>query len=160
MLTWFIKLIENFSVLCPFCQSDTDVVNSRSQKRTNGVWRRRHCTGCDRIFTSVEKADLAASVRVKKRSGALEPLSEAKLGISLYLALSHYEKAADMAVLLSQTVVIAVLKDAKTSVISSEEIYQHTVKALKRFDASAAIRYAAFKSPLKGTRDVRRALKN
>lgn len=146
-------------MVCPFCSKDTQVINSRPQKRTNGVWRRRHCYGCERIFTSIEKADLDSSVRVQKRSGDLEPLSEAKLMISLYRALEHHENAPDMAFELSQTVIRSVLRFANGSLIPSSAIAFEVITALKNFDAAAAIRYQSFQDPLQSKRDIRKALR-
>lgn len=146
-------------MICPFCSKETEVINSRPQKRTNGVWRRRHCYGCNRLFTTVEKADLEASVRVQKRSGVLEPLSEAKLMISLYRALEHHENAPDMALELSQAVINSVLKYATEPIVPSSAIAHHIIIVLKRFDAAAAIRYKSFQDPLQTKRDVRKALR-
>lgn len=146
-------------MVCPFCNKDTKVINSRPQKRTNGVWRRRHCFGCERIFTTVEKADLEASVRVQKRSGGLEPLSEAKLMISLYRALEHHENAPEMALELSQTVIKSVLRFTTEPIVPSSAIAHQVIIVLKRFDAAAAIRYKSFQDPLQSKRDIRKALR-
>lgn len=147
-------------MVCPFCTKDTQVINSRPQKRTNGVWRRRHCYGCERIFTTVEKADLEASVRVLKRTGNLEPFSEAKLMISLYRALEHYKNAADMALELSQSVINSALRFATEPVVPSSAIAHQVIIVLKRFDAAAAIRYKSFQDPLQTKRDISRALRS
>lgn len=146
-------------MVCPFCNKETEVINSRPQKRTNGVWRRRHCYGCERIFTTVEKADLEASVRVQKRSGTLEPLSEAKLMISLYRALEHHENAPEMALELSQTVIKSVLRFASEPIVPSSAIAHQVIIVLKHFDAAAAIRYKSFQDPLQSKRDIRKALR-
>lgn len=146
-------------MVCPFCSKNTEVINSRPQKRTNGVWRRRHCYGCDRIFTTVEKADLEASVRVLKRSGILEPLSEAKLMVSLYKALEHHENAPDVALELSQAVINATLRFATEPIVPSSAIAHQVIIVLKRFDAAAAIRYKSFQDPLQSNRDIRKALR-
>ncbi len=146
-------------MICPFCSKDTEVINSRPQKRTNGVWRRRHCYGCERIFTTVEKADLEASVRVLKRSGALEPLSEAKLMISLYRALEHLENAPEVALELSQAVIKSVFKFATEPIIPSSAIAAQVIIVLARFDAAAAIRYKSYQDPLQTKRDIRKALR-
>ncbi|MEK7471676.1 MAG: ATP cone domain-containing protein [Patescibacteria group bacterium] len=146
-------------MVCPFCSQETEVINSRPQKRTNGVWRRRHCYGCERIFTTVEKADLEASVRVMKRSGNLEPLSEAKLMISLYRALEHHKNAPEMALELSQAVVKSCLRFTTEPIVPSSAIAHQVIIVLKRFDAAAAIRYKSFQDPLQSKRDIRKALR-
>src|SRR5687767_1411222 len=109
-------------MVCPFCTKKTEVINSRAQKRTHGVWRRRHCYGCDRIFTSIEKIDLLSSIRVKKRSGALEPLSEAKLMVSLYKALEHHKNAPEVAQELSQGVINTVVGFVSLPIVPSTAV--------------------------------------
>lgn len=146
-------------MVCPFCNKETEVINSRPQKRTNGVWRRRHCFDCQRIFTTVEKADLSASIRVQKRSGDLEPLSEAKLMISLYRALDHQNNAPEVALDLSQTIIKSVLKFTNGPLVPSSAISHEVIIVLKRFDAAAAIRYKSFQSPMTSKRDIRKTLR-
>lgn len=146
-------------MVCPFCTQDTEVINSRPQKRTNSVWRRRHCTACGRIFTSIEKADLGKSVRVKKRAGVLQPFSEAKLLVSLYKALEHHKNAAEVASELSNGITASLMRFTNGPVIPSTAIAHQVIVVLKRFDAAAAIRYKSYQNPMPSKRDVQRSLR-
>jgi transcriptional repressor NrdR len=63
-------------VECPYCGSDSRVLDSRGGKET--VRRRRECLTCTRRFTTYER--LAPSeIRVHKRDGQAEPFSREKL---------------------------------------------------------------------------------
>jgi transcriptional repressor NrdR len=64
-------------VLCPYCSSDSRVLDSRGA--ADAVRRRRECLSCARRFTTYER--LAPSeIRVLKRDGSAEPFSREKLG--------------------------------------------------------------------------------
>lgn len=61
---------------CPYCGSDSRVLDSRGGKET--VRRRRECLSCTRRFTTYER--LAPSeIKVQKRDGSTEPFSREKL---------------------------------------------------------------------------------
>jgi transcriptional repressor NrdR len=63
-------------VECPYCGSDSRVLDSRGGKET--VRRRRECLSCTRRFTTYER--LAPSeIKVQKRDGTTEPFSREKL---------------------------------------------------------------------------------
>ena len=63
-------------MLCPYCSSDSRVLDSRAT--SDAVRRRRECLTCGRRFTTYER--LAPSeIRVLKRDGATEPFSRDKL---------------------------------------------------------------------------------
>lgn len=61
---------------CPYCGSDSNVLDSRST--TEGVRRRRQCNVCRRRFTTYERAS-APSLKVIKRSEHQEPFDSDKL---------------------------------------------------------------------------------
>ena len=69
-------------MVCLQCGSETKVVNSRLQKRSNQVWRRRQCSSCQSIFTTQETADYSSIWLVKHSSGKLVPFSRDKLFLS------------------------------------------------------------------------------
>ncbi len=76
---------------CPYCGSDSRVLDSRGGKDT--VRRRRECLSCTRRFTTYER--LAASeIRVVKRDGRSEPFSRDKL-LELVTRLARGRKQTD-----------------------------------------------------------------
>jgi transcriptional repressor NrdR len=63
-------------MLCPYCSSDSRVLDSRAT--SDAVRRRRECLTCGRRFTTYER--LAPSeIRVLKRDGGTEAFSREKL---------------------------------------------------------------------------------
>lgn len=61
---------------CPYCGSDSQVLDSRST--TEGVRRRRQCNACRRRFTTYERAG-APSLKVIKRNERIEAFDSDKL---------------------------------------------------------------------------------
>ncbi len=130
-------------MVCIYCGSATKVVNSRPQKKSNSVWRRRKCLDCSAIVTSVEHIDLASSLRVKHSEG-LEPFQKEKLLISIYESLKHVQAAPEKAKELTSTVCgLLVASEAEDATISCATIASVTAKVLKRFDNVAGLHYEA-----------------
>lgn len=132
---------------CICCSSDTKVVNSRPQKRINGIWRRRQCLLCNAIFTSIEKADLTGSIAVQSQK-AIQPFNRDKLFLSIYESCKHRPKAVDEASGLTDTVISKLLPKTKGAVIEVEQIKEVALKSLKNFDRAAFTYYQAYHSPL------------
>jgi transcriptional repressor NrdR len=63
-------------VQCPYCGNDSSVTETRVV--SDGLRRRRMCGTCKRRFTTYEKVG-AASLRVQKRNGHVEPFDSEKL---------------------------------------------------------------------------------
>jgi transcriptional repressor NrdR len=131
-------------MVCIHCQQNTQVINSRLQKRANAVWRRRRCLGCQAIFTTHEIADLTALWRVTSQKQAMSPFSRDRLLISLYKSLQHRPSALDDASGLTATVISQLLTLAKDGLITTMLIAQTAQTTLARFDLAAATHYQAF----------------
>ena len=72
---------------CPFCQHPyTQVVEPREVEDATALRRRRRCAGCDKRFTTYERAEVSFPSVVKK-DGRRVDYSRAKLADSLALAL-------------------------------------------------------------------------
>src|SRR5690349_12838458 len=91
-------------MVCHYCGSETNVTNSRHQKRSNRVWRRRHCQGCGTIFTTEESIDYQASVSFKTPSGALAPFQRDILFVAVLDSLRHRKTATSDATALTDTI--------------------------------------------------------
>lgn len=121
------------------------VVNSRPQIRTNTIWRRRKCTACAGIFTTLEGTDLGAAVSFAAgRSGRLEPFSRDKLFVSIYESCRHLPDATAVATSLTQTVAAKALRQQKDGVLHAQDLIAVALTALKHFDKTAATIYAAY----------------
>ncbi len=131
-------------MLCIYCQGETQVINSRHQRRTNQVWRRRKCLACKSVFTSTEAADLSLSLSFRTSQNTLQPFSRDILFISLYDSLRHRKSATSDASALNQTILSKLLPKAKGAVINREAVVQLTHDVLKHFDKAAAVHYRAF----------------
>jgi transcriptional repressor NrdR len=130
-------------MVCIYCRHETQVVNSRHQKKANQVWRRRRCVECSAVFSTLEAPDTTQALRVMKSTG-LEPFSRDNLLLSIYDSLKHRKTAMSDATALTSTVIIQLFPLIKQAVVDREEIVQVTSEVLRRFDKVAATHYRAF----------------
>jgi transcriptional regulator NrdR family protein len=133
-------------MVCVHCYGDTQVVNSRPQKRNNNIWRRRVCLRCKSIFSTHESADYSSIWRVRAVTGVLEPFSRDKLLLSLFVSLQHRKTALTDAAGLAETAISKLQEHATDAVISYKDIIQVSQVALNRFDKAASTHYQAFHS--------------
>lgn len=131
-------------MVCIYCGQNTQVINSRLQKRANQIWRRRKCLKCGAVFSTHEHAVYEAAWRVKTSRSSLEPFVREKLFLSLYKSCSHRKTATYDAVALTDTVISGLGKQIRNGVIESETIAHEAMSILKRFDTPAAVHYKAF----------------
>lgn len=132
-------------MVCYICSGETVVLNSRPQKRTNQVWRRRHCTLCDTLFTTTETIDYAKSLLVRSGTNKrLVPFERDRLFLSLYKSLGHRASALTDAGGLCATIIAKVTPTATNNVVEAHRIAEITLVALNRFDKLASQHYAAF----------------
>lgn len=131
-------------MVCTYCGSETQVTNSRHQKRSNNVWRRRKCTACGAVFSTAEHVDYEKTWVVQYLDGQLSPFLRDKLFTSIFKSCQHRPTALDDAIGLTDTVIAAVHKDIRDGSLTSRDLATATLAVLKRFDQPAAISYRAF----------------
>ena len=131
-------------MVCIYCGNNTQVINSRAQKRLGTVWRRRKCTSCDAIFTTTEQPDLAAGLRIRLQDGSLARFERDRLFVSVVEALGHREDAVSAAGALTNTIISKLVPQNKDAVLNRAIIIDESLAALKRFDIVAATYYAAY----------------
>lgn len=131
-------------MVCIHCGSETKVTNSRPQKRSNQVWRRRECLICHATFTTEESAKYNAEWLVKTKAGSIQPFSRDKLFLSLLKSLEHRKNPQKDATALTDTIISKLSTAIKDSTINSHSIVQITLVALNRFDDAASVSYAAY----------------
>lgn len=132
-------------MVCIYCGAETRVINSRLQKRSNHIWRRRQCTKCQALFTTVEKADYTKSWIVKNQTKDVGPFYQEKLLLSVWNSLKHRKTALTDAIELTNTLINSL--NHKVSVdgtIQSKDIARSAQVALSRFDKAAGVSYAAY----------------
>jgi transcriptional regulator NrdR family protein len=130
-------------MVCIHCQSETQVSNSRLQKKLNRVWRRRACSQ-GHVFTTLEAADYASQWLVAGAPKRLQPFSRDKLFISLYQSLQHRKTALSDASALTDTIIQKLAGQITDGVIASSTVTSVAQIALNRFDSAASSHYQAF----------------
>ncbi len=127
-------------MVCTYCSQPTRVVNSRHQKKSNQVWRRRQCVSCQATFSTEEaiQHELAWIVQAK---GAVQPFSRDKLFLSLYSACEHRKTALKDAQGLTATVMSKLPRYSAAGTLNAEDIARVTQVTLNRFDQAASTRY-------------------
>lgn len=131
-------------MVCTYCGKDTRVINSRLQKRTNSIWRRRKCQGCLAVFSTAEHVDYEKSWVVQYISGPDSPFLRDKLLISIYKACQHRQTAMQDAIGLTNTIIGKVSADIHNGRLAVNSLAGTAHRVLARFDTPAAISYQAF----------------
>jgi transcriptional repressor NrdR len=131
-------------MVCILCSADTQVINSRPQKRLNQVWRRRKCIGCSFVFSTHEVAQYDAIWTVSNGKNGIALFSRDKLLMSIYKSCQHRDTALTDASGLVGTIISKLHQSAHSSVIDARTIVQTAEIALNRFDNAASVHYRAF----------------
>ena len=127
---------------CPFCNHIEDkVVDSRESREGDAIRRRRQCLGCERRFTTYERIDEVPYMVIKK-DGRREKFDRQKV-------LSGLLKAGEkrpismgrLAELVDQ--VEAKVTDSADREISTTEIGELLIEALRDLDKIAYVRFAS-----------------
>jgi transcriptional regulator NrdR family protein len=130
-------------MVCIHCSAETQVINSRHQKKINQVWRRRRCSH-GHIFTTQEQTDYSAVWQVKSATGKLEPFQRDKLFLSLLSSLGHRKTSLTDAGALADTITSRLEIPNNDAVIPVGQIVTNTQVVLNRFDTAASVHYRAF----------------
>jgi transcriptional regulator NrdR family protein len=131
-------------MVCTYCGGETQVTNSRHQKRLNQVWRRRHCLSCGATFSTHEAAVYEDSWRVLDARGHMHPFLRNKLFLSLHKSLEHRKRSVEDATGITNTVVSLLLSQADKGVLEPNSIALTAYEVLGNFDKAASTHYAAF----------------
>jgi len=127
---------------CPQCGCQDDkVVDSRATKEGAGVRRRRECLQCGHRFTTIEEI-IQAELKVVKRGDVREDFDREKIRRGIENAcwkrpikVEEIERAAD-------EVYCAIQRDFDKEV-SSIEVGNRVMEALKKLDQVAYVRFAS-----------------
>lgn len=126
---------------CLYCGGQTEVTNSRHQKRSNQVWRRRQCKRCKAVFTSHEALELSSALFVQSRAST-KPFLPDKLYTEVLLALQDRPNCYSEARELTGTIIQKLLKIGDKPYLQPKQISQASAEVLKRFNKRAWMRYA------------------
>jgi len=127
---------------CPFCgHAETQVLDSRASDEGDAIRRRRRCAGCERRFTTYERAELALPA-VVKRNGNRSDYDRAKLRASMALALRKRPVS-----LADIDAAVARIEDALITSGAREVASQHlgelVMAELQKLDKVAYVRFAS-----------------
>ncbi|MGK2348756.1 transcriptional regulator NrdR [Actinomyces sp. W5033] len=139
---------------CPFCRNDgSRVVDSRTSEDGLSIRRRRECLQCGRRFTTTETASLS----VRKRSGAIEPFSRAKVVVGVRRACQGRPVSDDDLALLAHKVEEAVRATGQ-AIVDSHEVGLAILGPLSELDEIAYLRFASVYSGFNTLEDFDKAI--
>ena len=127
---------------CPFCGAlDTTVADTRINEDGDIVRRRRRCLGCDKRFSTYERAEIRLPQVVKKNGSRVE-FDREKLSASLWLSLRKRPVTAE-----AVDAAIARIEEKLLTLgereILSEKVGEMVMRELKKLDKVAYVRFAS-----------------
>jgi len=129
-------------VRCPFCShSETQVAETRESDEGDVVRRRRRCLGCDKRFTTYERAEIALPSVVKK-DGTRADFELAKLRASMALALRKRPVSVEQIDAAVERIQEKLLNSGAKEVASTR-LGELVMRELKRIDKVAYVRFAS-----------------
>lgn len=127
---------------CPYCADpSTQVIDTRENEEGDTVRRRRRCMGCDKRFTTYERAELRLP-QVVKKNGSRTDYDRDKLQASMMLALRKRPvttEAVDAAIERIEEKLLALGERE----VGSDKLGEMVMRELKRLDKIAYIRFAS-----------------
>lgn len=129
-------------MVCIYCGGKTKVTNSRYQRRSNQVWRRRQCLACGSLFTSHEAIELEGAISVS-RHGQLEAFKPDLLLEELHNAMRDRKDVHTASREVLATIVRKLLDLPQKPVFSPADVSKTAAGVLKRFDKQAYLRFVA-----------------
>ena len=127
---------------CPFCGAlDTTVADTRINEDGDIVRRRRRCLGCDKRFSTYERAEIRLP-QVFKKNGSRVEFDREKLSASLWLSLRKRPVTAE-----AVDAAIARIEEKLLTLgereILSEKVGEMVMRELKKLDKVAYVRFAS-----------------
>ena len=127
---------------CPFCSHvETQVVETRDSEEGDSIRRRRRCNGCDKRFTTYERAEIELPAIVK-RDGRRTDYERAKLKGSMAVALRKRPVSAE-ALETAIEHIEAKLRQSGDKEVVSTQLGELVMKELRKLDKVAYVRFAS-----------------
>ncbi len=144
---------------CPFCGSEnTQVKDSRPSDENASIRRRRVCSDCGGRFTTFERVQLRELI-VVKRSGRKVPFDRDKLSRSVEIALRKRPIEPERIERLV-TGLVRQLESSGETEISSAEIGELVMAALRELDPVAYVRFASVYRDFRNASDFQAVLRD
>lgn len=144
---------------CPFCGSEnSQVKDSRPSDENSAIRRRRVCSDCGGRFTTFERVQLRDLI-VVKRSGRRVPFDRDKLARSVEIALRKRPIEPERIERLV-TGLVRQLESSGETEISSAEIGELVMAALRELDPVAYVRFASVYRDFREAADFQAVLRD
>ena len=144
---------------CPFCGSDnSQVKDSRPSDENSSIRRRRVCSDCGGRFTTFERVQLRDLI-VVKRSGRRVPFDRDKLSRSVEIALRKRPIEPERIERLV-TGLVRQLESSGETEITSAEIGELVMAALRELDPVAYVRFASVYRDFRDASDFQSVLRD
>jgi transcriptional repressor NrdR len=140
---------------CIFCGNETQVTDKRDTE--NETRRRRECLKCKKRFTTYEKPE-NKDIRVIKKDSRQEQFDAEKVKRGIIKACEKRPVSIEK---IEQTVheIENKIKESNKKEIKSEQIGEMIMKALKKLDEVAYIRFASVYREFKDIEDFKKQIK-
>ena len=139
---------------CPFCgHTETKVTDTRESAES--IRRRRECLKCERRFTTYESVEI--DIVVIKKDGRREPFNREKLKVGIVKACEKRPVSREQIEKIVREIEEKLMK--KGGEVKSEVVGELVMKALKKLDKVAYIRFASVYREFKDVKDFKRELK-
>ncbi|ALT77004.1 transcriptional regulator NrdR [Paucibacter sp. KCTC 42545] len=144
---------------CPFCShGETQVSETRESDEGDVVRRRRRCLGCDKRFTTYERAEIALPVVVKK-DGTRADFDAKKLRASMQLALRKRPVSIEQIdAALAQIEETLLTSGARE--LPSTRLGELVMRELKRIDKVAYVRFASVYRSFENVDEFRKLIRD
>ena len=127
---------------CPFCQNtDTKVLDSRPDTEGRAIRRRRECLKCTRRWRTIERVEEVAPLVIKKNL-TYQPFDRSKLLESMKIACGKRPIAMSQLESVVSDIEWSLLEGSRDAV-SSVELGERVMEALRKLDDIAYVRYAS-----------------
>jgi len=146
-------------VKCPFCKADdTQVIDSRVIRDGVSIRRRRTCASCDKRFTTYEYIELSLP-SVIKQDGKREDFVREKLLHSFSRALHKRPVPIEYIDQAFEEIIAKIMSFGERE-INSRDIGEEVMRALKKLDKVAYIRFASVYKSFSDPEDFHAAIKD
>ncbi len=141
---------------CIFCDGETKVTDKRDSETETR--RRRECLRCKKRFTTYERVEEPNLIVIKKDKSR-EPFSREKLRTGILKACEKRPIETEKIDKIINEIERKLRDKVKGKEILSKEIGELVVKALKKLDKVAYIRFASVYHDFKDVADFRKEIK-
>ncbi len=140
---------------CPYCGDETKVTDKRDSDEEGFTRRRRECLKCRRRFTTYEKPEI--EIIIVKKDGRREPYSREKLKAGIVKACEKRPVSTERIDKIIDYIEERLRRKGKE--VESKMIGKEVMKALKRLDKVAYIRFASVYREFSDVEDFKKEIK-